>query len=104
LLQGNWLSELCARIEKDEDVIISDYARQLILQTAVAAQFDPHPSWSNVKSDQVSRSSVEDLIKTELLRLAQSDSVKKSKSITYFHVLHWFHESQVLSGWPVAKD
>ena len=104
MLQGNWLSTLCNNLEYSNNIRITDYARQLVLQTAVALKFDPHPAWGVLpEQEDALRRKIEALIENELTSLGNSQSVQQYQVITYFHVLHWFHKSPSLSGFPVPK-
>ena len=100
MLQGNWLSQLCDRLEKEHGVKISDYARQFILNTAVAAIYDPNPQWGERK---LSNDEVTDIITEELTKLVQSDSVKRSGVVTYFQALHWINTASAFRAFPVNK-
>ncbi|MCA9241108.1 MAG: hypothetical protein KDA37_12950 [Planctomycetales bacterium] len=102
MLQGNWLSRVCSELEAEYGVAISDYARQFILQTAVAFRFDPHPDWGT--SADVPTDTLEGLIRDQLADLVRSEPVQRSGMVTYFHVLHWFMDGGIaLRGFPVPK-
>jgi hypothetical protein len=103
MLRGNWLSTYCGQLERDYAIAISDYARELILQTATAAVFDPHPQWAR-RGATFSREEVEALIQEELRALVETVRTKGDASVTYFHVLHWLERSPRLLAWPVSKD
>lgn len=107
MLRGNWLSKTCDEIEQKNDVEISDYARNLILMTALAADYDPYPDW--IRSKRPDRRDLlgeplNELIRGELQELAANVRKRGHHKVTYFHVLHWMERSPRLLNWPVRKD
>ena len=100
IIDGNWLSQACNEVESEFHVAISDYARQLILQTAVAFEADPHPAWADEK--QKSIDDVREKITEGLKDLAKSVNRRGHKQVTFFHILHYIEWK--FKGWPVAKD
>ncbi|MCK0196793.1 hypothetical protein MWN34_07680 [Ancylobacter sp. 6x-1] len=98
MLTGNWLSKTCAAIEDAYDVVITDYARGLILQSVVALRADPHPGWGDARP---SDDEVKKRVREQLSDLARQVAERPAKIVTYFDVLH--HLVEGCKGWPVAK-
>ena len=100
MLTGNWLSERCAEIEAERRVVITDYARQLILQTVIAYYADPHPDWPD-KGKGWTDEEINKKILEHLKMLAERVPKSNGNRITYFHVLHYLNSANIMSGWPV---